>query len=118
MDVQNEERRIKLTNSGLEMGEAIIIGNFGTSGRDVTPYYHHTGTWFDAFTGEAQQVNSTSDTYYLGAGEFKIFTPTKSGTWVNLQYPVNIQHLLAKALMCMRKYLLAAEPIKQDAPKE
>ncbi len=87
MDVQNEERRIKLTNSGLEMGEAIIIGNFGTSGRDVTPYYHHTGTWFDAFTGEAQQVNSTSDTYYLGAGEFKIFTPTKSGTWVNLQYP-------------------------------
>ena len=53
MDVVNESRRIKLTNSGLETGKAIVIGNFGINGRDVYPNFHNTGTWFNALTGEA-----------------------------------------------------------------
>ncbi len=87
MDVVNEARRIKLTNSGLETGKAIVIGNFGVNGRDVYPNFHNTGTWFNALTGEAYEISSTTSPWYLEAGEFVVFTENKTGTWVNLQYP-------------------------------
>ena len=52
----------------------VIIGNFGVSSILITPYFQHSGWWYDYFSGDSINVVSGSDPVALEAGEFHIYT--------------------------------------------
>ena len=51
-----------------------IFGNFTVDVGLVTPYFQHTGTWFNYMTGETLQVNDVAGTINLLPGEYRIYT--------------------------------------------
>ncbi|NQV37084.1 MAG: T9SS type A sorting domain-containing protein, partial [Candidatus Marinimicrobia bacterium] len=67
-------KRIKLTHDSMN---AIIVGNFGVNTTTIGPDFHHTGIWYEYFSGDSLNVQSTSDVLELAAGEFNIFTTVR-----------------------------------------
>jgi|GEM_PF-259515 len=63
--------------SGNEMN-VVVIANFDVVAQNVTADFHHTGTWYDFFSGSIDApysvTNGTSKSINLKAGEFRIFT--------------------------------------------
>jgi len=65
------KKRIRL--SGSEM-KAVIIGNFAVFNQNINPDFHHTGTWYDYFSGDSLVVANVNDAIALAPGEFHIYT--------------------------------------------
>jgi len=53
---------------------AVVVGNFGVTGRTATVSFPVTGTWRNFFSGEMVDVATSSQTLSLLPGEFHIFT--------------------------------------------
>ncbi len=66
-------KRIRLFNPDQN---AIVIGNFGTSGGSIVPGFPYTGTWYDYFSGEAIVENDLGNAWYLAPGEFRVLIDT------------------------------------------
>jgi hypothetical protein len=56
----------------------VVIANFDVVAQNVTADFHHTGTWYDFFSGSAdapyEVTGSLNKSINLKAGEFRIFT--------------------------------------------
>ncbi len=56
----------------------VVIANFDVAPQDVTADFHHTGTWYEFFSGSAdapyEVTGNLNKTINLKAGEFRIFT--------------------------------------------
>lgn len=55
-------------------GDAIVVGNYRTSGIDMVPGFTHTGTWHDHLSGEAMEVTDLEATVPFAPGEFHVYT--------------------------------------------
>lgn len=55
-------------------GDAIVVGNYRTSGIDMIPGFTHVGTWYDYLTGEAIEVTDTDASMPFAPGEFHVYT--------------------------------------------
>ena len=55
-------------------GDAIVVGNYRTSGIDMVPGFTHVGTWYDYLTGEAIEVSNTDASMPFAPGEFHVYT--------------------------------------------
>ena len=64
-------KRIRLSHSSMRV---IVIGNFGVTTLSINPMFHHTGTWYDYFSGDSVSVSNTGDLISLAPGEFHIYT--------------------------------------------
>ena len=51
-----------------------VFSNFAVDATSVTPYFQHTGTWYNYMTGETLQVNDVAATINLLPGEYRIYT--------------------------------------------
>ncbi len=49
-----------------------IIGNFGVTGGNAEVNFQETGSWYDFYSGQKFEVNTTSGTIALSPGEFHI----------------------------------------------
>lgn len=69
----------------------VVTGaNFDVKNNTINPVFQHTGTWYNYFTGENFEVNSTSG-YSINAnpGEYYLFTDKKlTRPFVNLNFRV------------------------------
>jgi glycosidase len=64
-------RRIKLS---LDDAQVVIIGNFGLTPLEVTPSFHHTGTWYEFFSGLSLEVTDINAPITLLPGEARIYS--------------------------------------------
>jgi hypothetical protein len=71
VDMAGTVKRIRLSHSDFNV---ISIGNFGLTGQTGTPSFHHTGMWYEYFTGDSLSVSSTGHTISLLAGEYRLYT--------------------------------------------
>jgi 1,4-alpha-glucan branching enzyme len=71
VDMAGTVKRIRLGHSDFNV---ISIGNFGLTGQTGTPSFHHTGMWYEYFTGDSLSVSSTGHTISLLAGEYRLYT--------------------------------------------
>lgn len=74
MDVDENIKTIRLNDDDMK---AIVVGNFDLKERNIRPYFQHTGTWYEYFTGQELEVGSTEDFFPLKAGEYRIYTDVK-----------------------------------------
>ncbi len=51
-----------------------VTANFDVTGFDMTPDFHHTGTWYNYMNGEPLEVNQTNMTLYYEPGQYYIYT--------------------------------------------
>ena len=72
-DLAGSLKRINLYNPSQN---AVILGNFGTTGGTILPNFPYAGTWYDHFTGEAIVENDLSNSWYLAPGEFRVLMDT------------------------------------------
>ncbi len=68
------DRRIRLR---LDDFNAIILGNFGTGPRSVSPDFPEEGWWYEYFSGDSLQVSVTAESLELLPGEFRIYTTSR-----------------------------------------
>jgi len=84
-------KRIRLSHSSMQV---IVIGNFGVTTLSINPMFHHTGTWYDYFSGDSISVLNTEDLINLAPGEFHIYTdkwiePSKPGLLTGPPLPIS-----------------------------
>ncbi len=51
-----------------------LIGNFGTTPARIDPNFQSTGTWYDYYTGEVQEVVNVNDSILLKPGKYHLYT--------------------------------------------
>jgi len=51
-----------------------IIGNFDVKNGNITPFFQHTGWWYDFFSGDSINVTNTTAPINLNAGEYHIYS--------------------------------------------
>lgn len=73
VDMANDGKRIHFYSPDQN---AVILGNFGTTGINMAPGFPYEGMWHDYLTGEAIEVLNVSDAWYLEPGEFRILLDT------------------------------------------
>jgi uncharacterized protein YaiE (UPF0345 family) len=89
-DLNGMVKRAWIAHSSMNV---VAGANFDVVTTTIHPGFQHTGTWYNYFTGESFEVNSTSG-YSLNAtpGEYYVFTDVKQNRpFVNLQFKVYYQ---------------------------
>jgi 1,4-alpha-glucan branching enzyme len=71
---QVPDRRLKLSSPEMN---AVILGNFGMNEHQSWPEFHHTGSWYEFFSGDTLSVDDTGMTLTLQPGEYRLYTDQK-----------------------------------------
>lgn len=66
-------KRITLRNAA---GDAVVVGNFGTTDATVDPAFTRTGTWYNVFSGREKTVDNVNAPILLKPGQFAVYTST------------------------------------------
>lgn len=69
-------QRIYLSDTSLPntvLNNVIVLANFATTNVSINPNFPYTGEWYDLMDNSTYQVNSTSATVSIPAGQFRIF---------------------------------------------
>ncbi len=56
-----------------ELKNVVVFANFTNTPQTITPFFPYVGTWYNLLDNTTLEVNSTSQTYFLNPGEFRIF---------------------------------------------
>lgn len=67
-------KRMHLSSTSLNI---TLVGNFGVTAQNITPYFQHTGTWYEHFSGEVLNVSSTTTPIFLQPGEYRLYSNSK-----------------------------------------
>jgi len=51
-----------------------LAGNFDVTNRQITVNFQHTGTWYEFFSGASMEVTSTTSTFNLNPGEYRLYS--------------------------------------------
>jgi 1,4-alpha-glucan branching enzyme len=57
--------------------DVVIIGNFDLTPKSIATNFTKTGTWYEYFTGEENNISTTSQSITLNPGEYKLYTSKK-----------------------------------------
>lgn len=57
-------------------GDAVVVGNYRTSGIDMIPGFTHTGMWYDYLTGDSLNVTDLNASMPFAPGELHVYTDT------------------------------------------
>lgn len=74
LDVRGAFKQILLQSNDLN---AVVAGNFDVKEMDVTPWFPHTGMWYEYFTGDSLMVGNLESTYPYAPGEYHLFFDKK-----------------------------------------
>jgi len=69
-------RQIRFKHSTMDV---VIIGNFGTTGGSIKPWFTKTGTWYNYF-GNYTYDYTGQISYYLAPGQWELYTSEPIGT--------------------------------------
>ena len=71
LDVDDALKKVRLDGDDMDV---VIVGNFDVEEGEINPAFYQTGTWYDYFTGNAIEVEDTSEPITLQPGEYHIYT--------------------------------------------
>ena len=74
VDMANVIKRIRLTHA---LFNVISIGNFDVVAQNAYPSFHHTGWWYEYFTGDSVNVTDVNMFFHFRAGEYRLYTDTR-----------------------------------------
>jgi hypothetical protein len=75
VDMANVVKKLWLVSPGGPGSfDAQAIGNFDVGVQTASPYFQHTGWWYDYFTGDSFNVTNASMTITMQAGEYHLYT--------------------------------------------
>jgi glycosidase len=72
MNVDSTMRSINLNAADPNI-QALAMGNFGTIKDSNSVTFHHTGWWYDYFTGDSLNVANVSQKIAMNAGEYRLY---------------------------------------------
>ncbi|MGB2229537.1 MAG: MopE-related protein [Flavobacteriales bacterium] len=97
LDVGSYGKRMRFEHSA---GDAVVVGNFKTTGIDMVPGFTHTGTWYDFLSGESINVTDLDAAMPFAPGELHVFTDTPLDTPVLQEIDVDLDGQLASEGDC------------------
>ena len=75
VDMANVVKKLWLVSAGGPGSfDAQAIGNFDVGVQTASPYFQHTGWWYDYFTGDSFNVTNASMTITMQPGEYHLYT--------------------------------------------
>jgi hypothetical protein len=74
IDMGGVVKRIRLNHSQFNV---ISIGNFDVVRQNAYPVFHHTGWWYDYFTGDSLNVTDVNMFFSYKPGEYHLYTDTR-----------------------------------------
>ena len=67
-------KRMKLNDPSMN---AVVLANFSVNNQDATPSFHHTGTWYEYFTGDSILVSDVNAVLNMTPGEYRVYTDVR-----------------------------------------
>jgi hypothetical protein len=67
-------KRMKLNDPVMN---AVVLTNFSVNSQDATPSFHHTGTWYEYFSGDSIVVTDVNAVLNMTPGEYRVYTDVK-----------------------------------------
>lgn len=67
-------KRMKLNDPEMN---AVVLTNFSVNNQDATPSFHHTGTWYEYFTGDSIVVSDVNTVLTMTPGEYRVYTDVR-----------------------------------------
>ncbi|MBM3452630.1 MAG: T9SS type A sorting domain-containing protein [Bacteroidetes bacterium] len=67
-------KRMKLNDPSMN---AVVLANFSVFYQDATPSFHHTGTWYEYFTGDSIVVTDVNAPLNMAFGEYRVYTDVR-----------------------------------------
>ena len=67
-------KRMKLNDPAMN---AVVLTNFSVNNQDATPSFHHTGTWYEYFTGDSILVSDVNAVLNMTPGEYRVYTDVR-----------------------------------------
>ncbi|UMB61831.1 alpha-amylase family glycosyl hydrolase [Lutibacter sp. A80] len=74
LNVSGLTKNIVLKNNSFDV---VIVGNFDITSKSITANFTKTGTWYEYFTGEENNLSTTTQSITLKPGEYKLYTSKK-----------------------------------------
>ncbi|MCF8266344.1 MAG: T9SS type A sorting domain-containing protein, partial [Melioribacteraceae bacterium] len=74
MNASGALKTIHLAHSSMDV---TILGNFGVTEANITPYFQQTGKWYEYFTGDSISVSDPTSWILLSPGEYRLYTSVK-----------------------------------------
>ena len=81
-------------------GDAVVVGNYRTSGIDMIPGFTHTGMWYDYLTGDSLNVTDLNASMPFAPGELHVYTDTPLDLPVLTEIDVDLDGQLASEGDC------------------
>jgi 1,4-alpha-glucan branching enzyme len=75
--LNNAAKRINLNHATMD---AVVLGNFAVTARDIDPQFQNTGWWYEYFSGDSLSVTNVNDLITLQPGEYRIYTSERLST--------------------------------------
>ena len=75
--MQGHVKQMRFEHSAMD---AVAVGNFDVASQSKDVYFSHTGTWYEYFTGQSINVNNTTTSTSLDAGEYRLYTDVNIGS--------------------------------------
>ncbi|MBS18735.1 MAG: hypothetical protein CL835_04150, partial [Crocinitomicaceae bacterium] len=97
LDVGSYGKRMRFEHSA---GDAVVVGNYKTTGIDMVPGFTHTGTWHDFISGESINVTDLDAAMPFAPGELHVYTDTPLDTPVLQEIDVDLDGQLASEGDC------------------
>jgi 1,4-alpha-glucan branching enzyme len=84
-------KRMKLNDPTMN---AVVLSNFSVNNQDATPSFHHTGTWYEYFTGDSIVVSDVNAVLNMTPGEYRVYTDVRLQQPEITDAPVSLDELV------------------------
>jgi 1,4-alpha-glucan branching enzyme len=84
-------KRMKLNDPSMN---AVVLTNFSVNNQDATPSFHHTGTWYEYFTGDSILVSDVNAVLNMTPGEYRVYTDVRLEQPEITDAPVSLDELV------------------------
>lgn len=100
-------KRMKLNDPSMN---AVVLTNFSVTNQDATPSFHHTGTWYEFFTGDSIVVTDVNAVLNMTPGEYRVYTDVRLEQPNITDAPVSLDELVIEEELV----LLYPNPSKEE----
>lgn len=100
-------KRMKLNDPSMN---AVVLTNFSVNNQDATPSFHHTGTWYEYFTGDSILVSDVNAVLNMTPGEYRVYTDVRLEQPEITDAPVSLDELIIEE----ESLILYPNPSKEE----
>ena len=100
-------KRMKLNDPSMN---AVVLTNFSVNNQDATPSFHHTGTWYEYFTGDSILVSDVNAVLNMTPGEYRVYTDVRLVQPEITDAPVSLDELVIEE----ESLILYPNPSKEE----